>query len=533
MVVLVAACSVPAGTSPLGAATVPDGQAPVATAPQRAGIGPGYALVNRTGQVATFGGAGFHGDLGTDPPIAPVVGMAAAPGGRGYWLATAGGRVFAFGAARLHPSGDGYEPPSVPGTPSETVAVVADPAGAGYWLVRADGVVVGFGAPTLAPDPSLSAVVGAAPASGGRGLWLATASGAVGSVGSVPGVAPAEALRSAVVGITATPDGRGYWLVAADGAVARSGDAQGPRAAGGLDATVASLLAAPSGGGYLLIGADGSIVAAQGASDLGDGRSPLHPPLYPAGLAPRTPVVVGGTYLASGPQAAAGASPRVTVLGDSLSVIVARYTKSYVASRDLALAVAIGGIMGCGVVGGLPLATYSDPGPPRPTLPACGQWAQQYRAAIAWNHPDAVVVLCGYWESQRHALGGAVVTTTDSPRYRALVAGHLRAVVAMASAAGARVLLVDAPDDGDGTPDANAAAYDTIVGGVARAAHASVYNLRAVLEPGGHYAASVDGVVARTADGVHLTPQAVTGLIDPTLEPEVSRLGRSGQRATR
>ncbi|MGH9034874.1 MAG: hypothetical protein ACRD0O_03855, partial [Acidimicrobiia bacterium] len=63
----------------------------------------------------------------------PVVGMAATPSGRGYWLAAADGGVFAFGDAVFH--GPGF---------SDTVAIAATRRGA-YRLASADGTVVTYG----------------------------------------------------------------------------------------------------------------------------------------------------------------------------------------------------------------------------------------------------------------------------------------------------------------------------------------------------------------------------------------------------
>ncbi|MHB1762353.1 MAG: hypothetical protein ACYCS4_06355, partial [Acidimicrobiales bacterium] len=56
------------------------------------------SLVGSNGGVFSFGDAGFYGSLGTlqVTPSSPVVGMAATPDGRGYWLVGSDGGVFAF-----------------------------------------------------------------------------------------------------------------------------------------------------------------------------------------------------------------------------------------------------------------------------------------------------------------------------------------------------------------------------------------------------------------------------------------------------
>jgi len=74
-----------------------------------------------------------------------VVGMAATPSGRGYWLVADDGGVFAFGDAVFRGSLGGV----VGGSP--TVGIVATPSGSGYWLVAGDSTLTPFGdAPALA-----------------------------------------------------------------------------------------------------------------------------------------------------------------------------------------------------------------------------------------------------------------------------------------------------------------------------------------------------------------------------------------------
>ena len=46
-----------------------------------------------------FGDAGYYGSQGGAPLNAPIVGMAATPDGKGYWLVASDGGVFTFGDA--------------------------------------------------------------------------------------------------------------------------------------------------------------------------------------------------------------------------------------------------------------------------------------------------------------------------------------------------------------------------------------------------------------------------------------------------
>ena len=71
----------------------------------------------------------FFGSTGDDVLNQPVVGMAAGPGGKGYWLVAADGGIFSFGAVSFFGS-EGAGRPAGP-----AVGIVATPSGGGYWLV--------------------------------------------------------------------------------------------------------------------------------------------------------------------------------------------------------------------------------------------------------------------------------------------------------------------------------------------------------------------------------------------------------------
>jgi hypothetical protein len=61
--------------------------------------GRGYWLVASDGGIFAFGDAGFYGSTGRITLNNPIVGMAATPSGRGYWLAASDGGIFALGDA--------------------------------------------------------------------------------------------------------------------------------------------------------------------------------------------------------------------------------------------------------------------------------------------------------------------------------------------------------------------------------------------------------------------------------------------------
>ena len=102
----------------------------------------------------------------------PIVGMAATPDGKGYWLVASDGGIFAFGDAAFYGS-TGAMTLNKP-----IVGMAATPDGKGYWLVASDGGIFAFG------DAAF-----------------------YGSTGAMT-------LNKPIVGMAATPDAVGYWLVA-------------------------------------------------------------------------------------------------------------------------------------------------------------------------------------------------------------------------------------------------------------------------------------------------------------------------------
>ena len=70
-----------------------------------------------------------------------MVGMAAMPDGRGYWLVAADGGVFGFGDAGFY--GNTYTIGLENELTKPMVGMAAMPDGKGYWLVAADGGVFG------------------------------------------------------------------------------------------------------------------------------------------------------------------------------------------------------------------------------------------------------------------------------------------------------------------------------------------------------------------------------------------------------
>ena len=214
--------------------------------------GKGYWLAAADGGVFTFGDAGFYGSAGNIALYRPIVGMAATPDGKGYWLAASDGGVFTFGDAGFDGSAGNialYRP---------IVGMAATPDGKGYWLVAADGGVFTFGDAGFYGSTGNVAlnepIVGMAATPDGKGYWLVAADGGVFTFGDAGfyGSTGNVALNEPIVGMAATPDGKGYWLVAADGGVFTFGDAGFYGSTGGAPATVPTvgLAVTPDGKGY-------------------------------------------------------------------------------------------------------------------------------------------------------------------------------------------------------------------------------------------------------------------------------------------
>jgi hypothetical protein len=104
--------------------------------------------------VFSFGDAAFYGSTGAIRLVRPVVGMAATPTGKGYWLVASDGGVFCFGDARFAGSGAGSGLTFLGLVPSTT--------GNGYLLTTRDGRVFAYGDARRYGDAPGTSTVGVA-----------------------------------------------------------------------------------------------------------------------------------------------------------------------------------------------------------------------------------------------------------------------------------------------------------------------------------------------------------------------------------
>jgi hypothetical protein len=219
--------------------------------------GLGYWVVAADGGIFTYGNAVFEGSAGGIHLNQPIVGMAATPTGRGYWLVASDGGVFAFGDAVFEGSTGGIH------LNQPIVGMAATPTGRGYWLVASDGGVFAFGdavfSGSMGGHRLNQPIVGMASTPTGQGYWLVAADGGIFAFGGAPfeGSMGGTALNQPIVGMAATPTGRGYWLVASDGGVFAFGDAPFEGSDGGTPKhAVAVGIASRAGGYWIAYGTD-------------------------------------------------------------------------------------------------------------------------------------------------------------------------------------------------------------------------------------------------------------------------------------
>jgi hypothetical protein len=210
------------------------------------------------------------------PPVTraggdPIVGMAATPDGKGYWLVASDGGIFSFGDASFVGSTGSLR------LKRSIVGMTATRDGKGYWLVASDGGIFSFGdASFFGSTGSIrlnQPIVGMTPTATGRGYWMVASDGGIFAFGDAPFFGSTGSLRlnEPIVGMATGPGGQGYWLVASDGGIFSFGDAPFSGSMGGsaLNAPVVSITTHLSGAGYWIASRDGGVFNFGGAPFLG------------------------------------------------------------------------------------------------------------------------------------------------------------------------------------------------------------------------------------------------------------------------
>jgi hypothetical protein len=503
--------------SPAGAASAP--HATTSPAPTDGS----YGIVDAAGGIMTFGGAAYSGDTLALTLAKPIVGAAADPTG-GYWMVASDGGIFSFGGAQFWGSTGGKT------LNKPIVGMAATPDGGGYWLVASDGGIFAFGDAqfwgSTGGKTLNKPIVGMAATHDGLGYWLVASDGGIFAFGDAQfhGSTGATPLNKPIVGMAATPDGGGYWLVASDGGIFAFGDAQFWGSTGGttLNAPIVGMAATPDGGGYWLVGSDAGVFTFGDAQFSGSAQSPLHPPYFPAPFSPPIPPVVTIFSEATGSQSAHQGKLRVAFVGDSLALYEAQYTLG----TNPTYQIDNGASPGCGLTNGAPLHPWSDPSSIYIDPGACALWASQMQWVTSRFHPDVSVLQAGYWESQSRLFQGSY-QTLENPSYAAYIQANLVQAVNILHSGGGAVIIETSPYYNDGTPNSLVAIYNQMVHTVAGQfpSFVTLVDTYATLDPNGAFSTVVNGVVARTPDGVHLTQDGVTALITPTLNQQISTVG--------
>ena len=482
-----------------------------------------YGLIDSAGGIMTFGGAGYYGDTLEVPLARPIVGGAADPAG-GYWMVASDGGIFSFGAAGFFGS--------MGGTPLDApiVGMAATADGGGYWLVASDGGIFSFGDAgffgSRGGQPLNAPIVGMAATPDGGGYWLVGSDGGIFTYGDAGfwGSTGSIRLNKPIVGMAATSNGNGYWMVASDGGIFSFGNAGFFGSTGSLvlDKPIVGMAPTPDGGGYWLVASDAGVFTFGDAVFSGSAQSPEHPPLYPPELSAPIAPEVAIINDVPGPQAAHQGGLRVAFSGDSLSF----FEGYYVAKSIPPYSVEDGGEAGCGYTNGAPTIPWDHPSTDiYLSQPACALWYEQLQWVVSRFHPDVTVIQTGYWECQDRLFDGSYVTLAD-PAYAGYIESNLEEAVQIAHSDGGAVILSTSPYFDDGTPNNLVDEYNQMVASVAAqdSSFVSIDDVNSALDPNGQFASTVDGIVARSADGVHITPAAVNDLIEPTLNQQIGNV---------
>jgi hypothetical protein len=156
------------------------------------------------GGVFAYGDAAFYGSTGNIRLNQPIVGMAATPDGRGYWLVASDGGVFAYGDAAFYGSTGNIR------LNQPVVGMATTPDGHGYWAVASDGGVFAYGDAAFSGSTGniklAKPIVGLAPTRNGGGYWMAGSDGGIFAFGNAPFEGSASGQTGApVIGLIGTP----------------------------------------------------------------------------------------------------------------------------------------------------------------------------------------------------------------------------------------------------------------------------------------------------------------------------------------
>lgn len=224
---------------------------------------------------------------------------------------------------------------------------------------------------------------------------------------------------------------------------------------------------------------------------------------------------------------------RVLLLGDSIALTLG----VGLVKGDLRYGVDLTNksTLGCDLDPKLEIFTSGAPGP---ATPGCDNWQSLWPFLTASIRPQVVVLGLGRWEVTNHFYEGQWVHI-GQPAWDDHLKADFAQAIAIFQQFGAKVVLLTMPyiDPSDRQPDGQpwventpdrANLYNQLVQQVASAhpGEVSVIDLNAMLDPNGVYTSTVDGVMVRWSDGIHISTQGGEFLRRDLLPPFES-LGRA------
>jgi peptidoglycan/LPS O-acetylase OafA/YrhL len=299
----------------------------------------------------------------------------------------------------------------------------------------------------------------------------------------------------------------------------------------------AAALLAVGGTVVLVVAATSGATAAVNATPVGTGSSAVH--RAPAGGDPGTSATVSSV------PAGAGGPIRMLLVGDSeasflgfgLGPASATYNVDYQGD----------GVFGCGLLtyttlfhGTLVDGNRGERGGRVPV--PCNTQLVRWKADGEAYHPDVVLVANGEYEVRDQRIGSSW-QHIGSPAVDTRVRSALTEATSVLGSTGATVVLLTAPyyrqqEQANGQPwpeDARARVdrYNDLLRQVAAGSGGRVVvaDLGARLDPGGRFTTTIDGVVVRFADGIHVT-EAGAKRIAPWLLTRAADLGTANRGAS-
>jgi hypothetical protein len=255
---------------------------------------------------------------------------------------------------------------------------------------------------------------------------------------------------------------------------------------------------------------------------------------------PLPPGLTASEHAALAQAGAYGSRPvRLLILGDSIAMTLGQGLSVGSASY-YGVTVADDATLGCDLDPQLEVLIEGAPGP---ATPGCENWRVLWPSLVAQQRPQVVALGLGRWEVTDHLLGGQWVHIGE-PAWDDHLTAELQSAIAIFQTFGAKVVLLTMPylDPTDRQPDglpwpenapARAQDYNALVRRVARAdpREVSVIDLNRMLDPGGVYTATLDGLDVRY-DGIHVSA-AGGQLLQRQILPQIARIGMADEAAAR